>query len=229
MKFNFLSVFKNRIKLIFNDLLDLIYKRKCIECSCVINEGILCKNCLKTVQKLSPFPQSVINGFPCYSAFIYGGVIKTLIHKLKFKHIKVCAHLAAEFLYDYIKEIKDIDFKNVIIIPVPTHKKNINKRGYNNVLEIAKELSKLTGFEVKSDVLHKIKFTEHQYKLKALKRKDNLKDSFLLDSGFKPNGLVILLDDITTTGSTLEVITELFIKNDINNLICLTLAKTIRK
>lgn len=229
MKFNFLSSFKNRIKLIFDDILDLIYKRKCISCDCVINDGILCKSCLKTVQKLSPFPQGVINGFPCYSAFVYEGVIKILIHKLKFKHHKVCAYLAAEFLYDYIKEIKDVDFKNSIIIPVPTHKKNINKRGYNNVFEIAKELSKLTGFKVNSGVLHKIKFTEHQYKLKASKRKDNLKDSFLLDDNFKSEKTVILLDDITTTGSTLEVVTELFRKNNINNLICLTLAKTVIK
>lgn len=228
MKFNFLSELKNKTKSVFSSLLDLIYKRKCIECSCSINEGILCKNCLKTVQKLSAFPQGVINGFSCYSVFKYDGVIKTLIHKLKFKHRKDCAYYAALFLYDYIKEIKDVNFDNAVIIPIPTHKKNINKRGYNNVLEIAKELSKLTGFNINSGVLHKIKLTEHQYKLSAVKRKNNLEGSFSLDD-FNQNGLIIILDDLITTGSTLDIVTNLFKEKGYNNLICLTLAKTILK
>ena len=224
MKFNFLL----QIKSILNDFLDLIYKRKCIECNCSINEGILCKSCLKTVHNLSSFPQGIINGFSCYSVFEYEGVIKTLLHKLKFHHNKQCAYSAAKFLACYIKEIKDIDFKNAIIIPVPTHKKNINKRGYDNVYEIGKNLSFLTGFNLKINVLHKIKFTEHQYKLNAQKRKNNLCGSFNLDD-FNHNGLIILLDDLITTGSTLDVITELFKEKGFNNLICLTLAKTFIK
>ena len=226
MKFNFFTRIINIFKTLVKEFLDLIYKRKCIECGCSINEHVLCKSCLKTVQNLSFFPQQIINGYRVYSVFYYGGAIKTLIHQLKFKHNKICAFYAAEFLYSYIKQIKDEDFNNALIIPVITHKKNFRQRGYDNVLETAKELSKLTGFRVDSNSLKKIKYTEPQYKLNAKQRIKNLEDSFLLDKNFNHTGLVIILDDVVTTGSTLNVITNLFKEKEINNLICLTLSKT---
>lgn len=210
--------------------LDLIYKTKCIQCGCSISSGILCKTCSKTVQNLPCFAQTFINGYSVFSAFYYEGVIKTLIQELKFRHNKACADYAAWFLYEYIKKIIDeekenYNFENAIIVPVLTHKDNKNKRGYDNVLEIAKKLSALTNYRVDSEALKKVKYTQPQYKISARERKKNVEGSFELDENFKTDSLVILLDDIVTTGSTLEYITSLFRKNGIQNLLCLTLAK----
>ncbi len=225
MNFNlFLQSFK-KIQCFLESLLDFIYKRKCIECGCSINGDILCKTCAKTVQNLPCFPQGVVNGYPIYSVFKYEGVIKTLIHNLKFKHNKKCAFYIAQYLYKYLQDTKSINLGNAIIIPIPTHKNNIYKRGYDNIHLIALELSSLCNTNVLSNVLFKIKPTEHQYNLRAKQRRKNLVGSFYLKD-FTHNGTIILLDDVVTTSSTLDVVTELFKEKGFENLICLTLAKT---
>ena len=127
-----LQTLKNKIlsvyKILSKEILDLIYKRKCIECSCSIQEGILCKTCLKTVQNLPLFAQGNINGYKLYSAFFYEGVIKTLIHQLKFKHNKVCAEYAAKYLYDYINDLKN-EPRSTLIQTLEVYKLN-EKYGY---------------------------------------------------------------------------------------------------
>lgn len=230
MNFNLFSKSKHIIKLLLKELLDLLYKRKCIVCGCSIQGDILCKTCAKTVENISCFAQGKINGYNLYSAFYYKDVIRTLIHELKFKHNKVCALYAAKYLADFLEKVKEyekdnIDFSNAVIIPVLTHKTNKNKRGYDNVYEIAKKLSDLSGYTLNATSLKRIKFTRPQFELNKTQRKENIKGSFKLDENFKANSLVILLDDIVTTGSTLEFITSLFKERGINNLICLTLAK----
>lgn len=225
MKFNLFTRILALLKILFRETLDLVYKRKCVRCGCAINNGIVCKTCVKDVENLSYFAQGIINGFPVYSVFYYTGFIKSLIHSLKFKHNKICACYAAKYLFDYIKNIKDVDFSNALIIPVSTHKKNFYKRGYNNVYEIGLELSKLTGFKINNDVLIKTKYTKPQFEMNYNQRRKNVKNSFYLKD-FSHEGLIILLDDIVTTGSTLETITSLFKEKGFSNLICLTLSKT---
>lgn len=227
MNFNLFS----NLKFLIKELTDLIYKRKCIECSCSINEGILCKTCSKDVQNLRCFEQGILNGYRLFSAYYYKGAVKTLIQELKFKHNKSCAYYAAKYLDDFIKEIKEntnieINFKDAVIIPVLTHKKNKNKRGFDNVYEIARKLSELTGFRLNSTSLIKKEYREPQYKLSAKQRKKNPEGSFKLNENFSEDNLIILLDDIVTTGSTLDYITSLFKERGIKNLICITLAKT---
>lgn len=226
MEFNLLKRFVNGIKHYLNEFLDLIYKRKCLNCNCSINEGFLCKNCLKLVQNLPYFPQGVVNNYPIYSVFYYEGGIRALIHSLKFKHNKACAFYIADLIKEYIDKIKDVNFKNAVIIPISTHKKNYYKRGYDNVLEIAKELGKITDLKVDCNSLKKVKYTIPQYKISAKQRKNNIINSFKLDENFKCDNLIIVLDDIVTTGSTLEVVTSLFKERGFNNLICLTFAKS---
>jgi len=229
-KFNLISHIKNSYIFILNEISDLLYKRKCINCACQIQTGILCKTCLKTVQNLPSFEQGIINGYKLYSAFYYEGVVQKLIQSLKFKHNKKIASYLAQYLYEYLEKIKTgknncLNLKNAVIVPVLTHKKNYNKRGYDNVLLIALELSKLTGFEVKKAV-KKVKYTTPMYNLTRKERLNHIKNSFILDINFDIKSPVILLDDIMTTGSTLQFLTGLFKEKGVKNLICLTVAKT---
>lgn len=219
------------LKILIKEILDLIYKRKCINCACQINDGILCKTCSKLVQNLPPFAQGVVNNYPIFSAFYYEGVIKKLIQSLKFKHNKAVSYYLAKFLADYINKIKnnktnELNLENAIIIPVLTHPVNYNKRGYDNVLLIAKNLAEITGYSLNSTALRKTKYTKPMYKLTRKERLHNIENSFELNVDFNINNPVILLDDITTTGSTLEYLTSLFRKKGVYNLICLTVSKT---
>lgn len=217
--------FINSFKILLKEFLDLIYKRKCINCGCSKTDEILCKNCLKTVQKLPFFAQDIINEYKVYSCFYYEGIIKKLILELKFKHNKPCSKIAAKLLYEYILN-SDIKTDNLVIIPVLTHRKNYLKRGYDNVLEIAKELSLLLKAELNYNSLLKIKYTKPQYKMNYKQRQNNIKGSFILDENFNTDKNIILIDDILTTGATLDFITSLFKERGIKNLVCLTLSKT---
>lgn len=229
-KINPFLYLKNFIKTVLKELCDLVYKRKCINCGCQIPVKILCKNCAKSVQYLPFYAQSTINGFNVYSAFYYEGAVKKLIQALKFKHNKVISLYLAEYLFDYINSVinnkqNGLSLEDAIIIPVLTHKKNYNKRGYDNVLLIAEELSNLSGYELKKSIT-KTKYTEPMYNLTRKERLRHIEGSFGLNADFDINKPVILLDDIITTGSTLNYLTGLFKEKGIKNLICLTVAKT---
>ena len=80
------------LKSFFEQFADLIYKQKCVVCGCSKTNEILCKNCLKTVQNLSPFAQKKIEGVNIFCAFKYDGNIKILIRNFKFNRRKNAAH-----------------------------------------------------------------------------------------------------------------------------------------
>ena len=147
-KFNiFLTKVKTLLSFVFEGFLSLIYKENCCICGCSKDNKILCKTCAKSVEILSGFPQGVLNGVNIYSACLYKDTMRTLIHKLKFNHKKAVARVLANILHDYFKKILEYEllktgdikiFKNPVLVPVPTQKKNIKERGYNNVYEIVK-------------------------------------------------------------------------------------------
>ena len=95
---------------------------------------------------------------------------------------------------------------------------------------IAKEFSKLTGFEVENKLIKKIKHTKPQYKAKN--RQKNIKDSFEINQKliekYKDKNL-LLLDDITTSGSTLNEILDCLLNSNIKNITCLTISKAIKQ
>lgn len=110
----------------------------------------------------------------------------------------------ARLLADKIKnteELPNID----VILSVPLHKKKEQKRGYNQAYLITKELGRLLKTQEKSHVLKRIKNTESQSLLPKYKRQSNVKGAFLVVYPSQIEGKnVLLVDDIITTGSTLN-------------------------
>ncbi len=236
--------FKNLSSCVFERFLALIYKENCCICGCSKDNKILCKTCSKDVEILSGFPQGLIRGVEIYSASVYKGVIKELIHKLKFHHKKAAAKVLARFLSEYYDKILSFEqkkhgsvkkFQNAVFIPVPTSKRNIKERGYNNVCEIVKEFKEIQhnkgqNIKVLDNFLIKVKNTTPQYKVSKNKRRENVKNSFRVNinkyKGFKDKNFIII-DDIITTGSTLDEIIKTLKENGINNIICITLSKAV--
>jgi ComF family protein len=92
-----------------------------------------------------------------------------------------------------------------LIIPVPLHNSRLRSRGYNQAWELAKHLSKLSGINASHKYCHRIKKTPLQTGLKASERKRNLRQAFSVKADV--SGLhVCIVDDVMTTGSTLEAI-----------------------
>ena len=203
----------------------MIYKKKCLICGCSKTDDLLCKTCLKDVQFLSCFAHKIYEKIPIYSATIYDKNIKSLIQMLKFKHKKSASKPLTNILFNYYKKINLKD--DFIIIYPPSFFIKSAQRGYNHMFLIAKEFSKLTGFKVNNKIIIKIKPTKPQYKAKD--RRKNIKGSFKINqkelSKLKDKKL-LLIDDITTSGATLEEIINCFLKLNFNNITCLTISKT---
>ncbi len=91
---------------------------------------------------------------------------------------------------------------------------------------IAKEFQKLTDFEIEKNLIKKIKYTKPQYK--ARNRKKNIEGSFVVNNNLiqkYKNSSVLLLDDITTSGATIENITDILLEAGISDITCLVIAK----
>lgn len=152
--------------------------------------------------------------------YSYNDDIKKSIYSFKYKNQKEFAKFYANDMHKkFGKWI--VNNKIDLIIPIPLHKKKLKKRGYNQAELIAKELSKLIDIPAINAVIRN-KYTKPQKNLTNTKRRENLKDAFLIKENVK--GLTILLiDDIYTTGSTLDNVSKILYKNNANNVLCLCL------
>lgn len=128
-------------------------------------------------------------------------IIKTAVTLNKFSYHPQAAEVLANLLTHWIKEQKT----TFIFIPIPISKGRYRQRGHNQVETI---LKKTTGnFIVRTDLLSRIKNTEPQTNLRKTARQKNLTDAFICNSKIKNlplNTVIVLLDDVVTTGSTLH-------------------------
>ena len=110
------------------------------------------------------------------------------------------------------------------VIPVPLHVSRYRKRGYNQAEELAKELSKLIHVPVKNHYIKRIKATKPLKTMDVLGRQNNLKKAFLIMQNDVKLNTIILVDDIYTTGATLDEISEVCMAAGIENIYSLTVA-----
>ena len=218
------------LKNLFEQFADLIYKQKCVVCGCSKTNQILCKTCLKSVQKLSPFAQRKIQDVDIFCAFRYEETIKKLIRNFKFNKRRSAAKPAAKLLFEHFKQVckennLDINPKNSILVCVPSHPFRIFQRGYCHTELILKELSVLTGIDTDFNIIKKVKNTTPQYKIKANKKAQNVHGAFSVTFYEKyKNKNIVLIDDLITTGATLNEVIAHLKEASYNNIICFTLA-----
>lgn len=110
-----------------------------------------------------------------------------------------------------------------IIIPIPLHRKRMEKRGYNQAELIAEALGKTLCIPVDSRLMKRKVNTRPQKELDYRERKQNMKNAFLL-KGENRYRRILLVDDIYTTGSTIEAAAELLKRNGAENVFFLTIA-----
>ena len=133
------------------------------------------------------------------------GIVQQLIHNLKYKGYEDIGIFLGEWLGNELKTIEtyhDID----IVIPVPLHKNKLKKRGYNQVDKFAQEIAKALAVEYNDKALIKITSTKSQVTKKRLARWQSTTELFAIEHPDQiQNKHILLVDDIITTGATLEV------------------------
>jgi len=139
----------------------------------------------------------------CIAALPYEGQIKQSIYRFKYKGCREYAWWYANIIEKYCGERIRI-WSPDIIIPVPMYHAKEKVRGYNQTELIAQNLSKLLDVDMNAQLLFRIKKTAPMKKLHAIERIKNLENAFLVKRKMIKYNKVLLLDDIYTTGATLD-------------------------
>ena len=202
----------------FHDLINLFFPQTCVICEEILskNEHLICTNCL---HELPVTNYHLDNDNPVKKVF-YGRIdienatsfllfhkksnVQTLIHQLKYRgHKEIGSYLGAwaGTTLSQFEYYQNID----LIIPVPLHKKKLKSRGFNQVEGFGKELAKALKAEYLDDVLLKKSFTSTQTLKTRFARWNNMEETFVLENAEQiKNKHILLVDDLITTGATIE-------------------------
>lgn len=199
---------------------NIIYPQKCGICG-KINEKALCKKCQKILEneaiwKIEENQNPYIFFNELISIFKYDGIIREKILDYKFNEKSYLYKMFVNFLLKDAKifeKIKEYD----IIIPVPISKKRKKERGYNQSELIAKEISKIIKVPIAKNILYKIKNTVPQSSLNKEQREQNAKGVYMIKNQQKIiNKKILLIDDIYTTGSTINECAKVIVQQGIS-------------
>lgn len=139
----------------------------------------------------------------CYYSAYYNRFLKTILHDFKFNDKSYLYRPLGELLLETI-DSNSLDKEIDIIYYIPLHRRKKATRGYNQSELVASYVSKKLSIPI-SHKLKKVKSTKEQHRLSKIERQTNLIDSFKLKNGEEVSGkTVLLIDDLITTGSTLD-------------------------
>lgn len=232
---------------IAKSFLNIVYPLHCASCKKPLdpeNSSAVCCHCIGSVKR-NPEPYCVhcgrsveIAGCACdscvenkpvfsmaYSAYLYEGVLKELVHQFKYGGKLALGRdlsgLLSDFLYDHPEILEDV--AAVTFVPIASDR--LIKRGFNQSKILAKHISDSYGIPL-VDCIRKIKTTKNQNELARDERLENLKGAFSAGKGPGLSGLTILVvDDIMTTGATLNECAKALVKSGAAGVRCLTLAR----
>lgn len=158
-----------------------------------------------------------------YAVFGYEGAVKGALYGLKYKNKKeYAAFFAQEALRMYGAEWSFVPVEAVI--PVPLHRKRKRARGYNQAACIAEPIAAALGVPCEERLARRVRNTAPLKTLNAGERYANLSGAFWADSRAGAYRCVLLVDDIYTTGSTLDALAGTLKETGVRHILCLTIA-----
>ena len=229
-------------KKVLSKITDLFFPKRCTICDKVISgDAGICKQCKK---KIHPLQGAVcmkcgknlgddrLYCYDCsrrehifernYAVFAYP-VIRESLYRFKYGG-------RAEYASYYAKEAYKLhgmclgQLQADAVVPVPLHKSRFRRRGYNQAEELARELSKLINVPVYDGYIGRIKATKPLKTLDVRERQNNLKKAFLIMQNDVKLKTIIVVDDIYTTGATLDAVAEVCKAAGVEQVYSLTVA-----
>lgn len=227
---------------IWKKILGIIYPKTCCFCG-KVSEKELCDVCAKKVIYIEE-PRCKCCGKPvgyaeqeyCYdcqknthayeqgkSLWIHKMPVSLSIYQFKYKNRRIYGEFYAKEMARLYGNL--IRFWGVeVIVPIPLHRRKKRLRGYNQAAVIAKELGKIMGIPVDCNSIVRNRYTRPQKELNDKERKQNLKQAFSVTNKWKNYKRVLLIDDIYTTGSTIDTVAEELKKNGVQKVWFLTIS-----
>ncbi len=226
-----------------NRMLDLFYPPHCPVCQRIPKEGLICAECERTLRyidenyclkcgKLLTDPRQEYCD-DCIrkrhffeegrSLLVYEGPVRPSLYRLKYADRKEYARFygdrMAQHLGDWIRR------RGITrIVPVPLHPKKRRERGYNQAEELAKRLGYRMDLPVDTSLLIRCKNTVPQKNLTDRERMENLRGAFRATKDAGPQERILLLDDIYTTGATLDSASAALSRRGLSKVYCITVA-----
>jgi ComF family protein len=215
--FQFVKVDNNLVYML-KDLLNLLFPKVCLACREVLlaNENTVCTVCrhefpvtrhIETDNaelKQKFYGRLTIEHASAIVYFYKKGIVQELIHQLKYRNKQEIGTFLGEW---YAYELKSIheQYPFDAIIPVPLHQKRKRERGYNQMTTFGQALSKSLQIPLCENILHRDSYAITQTKKSFLERIDTSKTIFDVDfTESDHNKHFLLIDDVMTTGATIE-------------------------
>ncbi len=193
-------------KQLSQDVLSLFLKPNCPVCG-RSTETVLCPSCdrqLNQCQLSAPKFQGKDN-ISVLAWGKYDGLLKRAILALKYeKQVQLARPLGERLGKTWLEKSHRLSALNPLIIPIPLHPEKQKQRGFNQAELIARSFCQVTQLKLSPQGLKRTKKTAALYDLSPEARQKELAEAFTIGKGLNPKQNIILLDDIYTTGTTIQ-------------------------
>lgn len=210
----------------FESIINLFFPKVCSGCSSFLlsNENVICTVCRHDIPLTNHHLNPENDAFKKFygripvmhtSALFYfhkKGIVQELIHNLKYKGHEEIGAILGEW---YVEDLKTIDLLQSVdeIIPVPLHRRKLKERGYNQVTAFGTALSSGLNIDYNDTILVRNVYSKTQSKKNLLGRTEGIESTFDVSFTEKDhNKHFLLIDDVITTGSTLEACSRALLK-----------------
>lgn len=221
---------------LLKDLIGIFFQFRCHVCQKPTDfREVLCFRCRKKLTGLFSKPQLIADtrcNFPVYTMSSYDSLMQDAVRIIKYHPSKRLLESIVEIVIaEAVLEEWYLE-RDSIMIPVPMHNERYRKRGFNQAAEFAVAFSVLTRCNY-SPALKRIRKTRPQADCNEEERLTNLSGAFALESLLKPeafkNRRLIIVDDVTTTGMTLQECAEPLFQLKPSSVVGLVLSHSYRK
>ena len=210
----------------FESIINLFFPKVCSGCSSFLlsNENVICTVCRHDIPLTNHHLNPENDAFKKFygripvmhtSALFYfhkKGIVQELIHNLKYKGHEEIGAILGEW---YAEDLKTIDLLQSVdeIIPVPLHRRKLKERGYNQVTAFGTALSSSLNIDYNDSILVRNVYSKTQSKKNLLGRTEGIESTFdVVFTEKNHNKHFLLIDDVITTGSTLEACSRALLK-----------------
>ncbi len=207
-----------RVTSLFSDFIGLLYPKNCLLCgdSLVKSEQHICMFCLHNLPYANVYfakdnyvekrfwGKVNVEKASAYLVFEKGNSVQKLIHQLKYKGQKELGNYLGKLIaIDFVAKDDKLEFD--YIVPVPLHKRRYKNRGYNQSEHLALGIASVLNIPVDTKSLVRVSQKETQTRKSVYDRWQNISNVFeLIDRKIFDGKHILLVDDVLTTGSTLE-------------------------